>query len=62
MKENQRNTGKNTIVSLSSQHQQYERVTAFASMVHAIDSDNSNNVSDDSDNMEIIIAPKVKPG
>jgi len=53
-----------TDASLNSQ--QYEKATAFASLVRAIssnDSDNSNVNSDDSDSdMEIIIDPKVKPG
>ena len=55
-------TAVSTDTNASLDSQQYEKVTAFALMVHTIDSDNSNNVLDDSDNMEIIIAPKVKPG
>jgi hypothetical protein len=54
-----------TDASLDSQ--QYKKAMAFASLVHAVssnDSDNSDNISDDSDDMEIItdIAPKMKPG
>ena len=51
-----------TSTDASLDSQRYEKVTAFALMVCAIDSDNSINILDDSDNMEIIIAPKVKPG
>ena len=55
-----------TDISLNSQ--QYKKATAFASLVRAVSSDesnNSDNISDDSDSdMEIItdIDPKVKPG
>jgi Fungal Zn(2)-Cys(6) binuclear cluster domain len=54
-----------TDASLNSQ--QYEKAMAFASLVCTVssnDSDNSNMISDDSEDsdMEIVIDPKVKPG
>ena len=65
-------TGHSTAVSTgtdtSLNSQQYKRATAFASLVRAVssnDSDNGSGISDDSDSdMEIVtdIDPKVKPG